>query len=104
MNLFSSGCVLFDCTEGAYRAVEKTPFKIGSGEDCDWRIDDPLVAPEHCVIQRKSNTFYLLSSAGIEGVLLDGMMNPGGQLAPNSDHTLVVGKHLFALRTGNALD
>ena len=70
MNLFSLGCVLFDCTAGTYRMVEKTPFKIGSGDDCDWRIDDPQVAAEHCVIQRKSNTYYLLSSAGTEGVLL----------------------------------
>jgi hypothetical protein len=104
MSLFSSGCALFDCSEGAYRMVEKTPFKIGSGEDCDWRIDDPHVAPEHCVIQRKSNTYYLLSSAGIEGVLLDGMLNPGGQLAANADHTLIIGKHLFALRVGSALE
>jgi FHA domain len=104
MNLFSSGCVLFDCSEGAYRMVEKTPFKIGSGDDCDWRIDDPQVAAEHCVIQRKSHTYYLLSSAGTEGVLLDGMLNPGGQLAPNTDHTLIIGKRLFALRVGSALE
>ena len=104
MNLFSSGCVLFDCTAGTYRMVEKTPFKIGGGEDCDWRIEDPQVAAEHCVIQRKASSYYLLSSAGIEGVLLDGMMNPGGQLTANDDHTLVVGKHLFALRAGSHLD
>jgi len=104
MNLFSSGCVLFDCAAGAYRMVLKTPFKIGSGEDSDWRIDDPEVPAEHCVIQRKSNTYYLLSSAGTEGVLLDGMLSPGGQLTPNSDHTLIIGKHLFALRAGNNPD
>jgi FHA domain len=104
MNLFSSGCVLFDCTEGVYRIVEKTPFKIGSGGDCDWRIDDPWVAAEHCVIQRKSNVYYLLSSAGTDGVLLDGMLSPGGQLTPNVDHTLIVGNRLFALRVGSGLD
>ena len=104
MNLFSSGCVLFDCITGAYRMVEKTPFKIGSGEDCDWRIDDDLVALEHCVIQRKSNTYYLLSSPGIDGVLLDGMLNPGGQLTPAADHTLIVGARLFALRVGSGLE
>ena len=104
MNLFSSGCILFDCTAGSYRAVEKTPFKIGSGEDCDWRIDEPQVAAEYCVIQRKSNTYYLLSSAGNEGVLLDGMLNPGGQLTPNDDHTLIIGKRLFALRVGSGLE
>jgi hypothetical protein len=104
MNLFSSGCVLFDCTAGTYRMVEKTPFKIGSGADCDWRIDDPQVAAEYCVIQRKTGTYYLLSSAGNEGVLLDGMLNPGGQLTPNTDHTLIIGKHLFALRPGSGLD
>ena len=104
MNLFSLGCVLFDCTAGTYRMVEKTPFKIGSGDDCDWRIDDPQVAAEHCVIQRKSSTYYLLSSAGTEGVLLDGMLNPGGQITPNSDHTLIVGQRLFALRSGNHVD
>jgi len=104
MNLLSSGLAVLDCTTGTYRLAEKTPFKIGSGGDCDWRIDDPHVAVEHCIIQRESDTYYLLSSAGIEDMLLDGTLGLGGQLTVNSDHTLIVGRHLFAIRVGSGLE
>ena len=77
--------------------VDKTPFKIGSGPDCDWRIDDFSVAEEHCVIQRKGRAFCLLASNGTDAVLLDGVANPGGELASDVDHTLVIGGHFFAL-------
>ena len=78
--------------------VEKTPFKIGSGPECDWRIDDPAVAEEYCVIQRKDRAFYLLAANGTGSILLDGVANKGGELEPHADHTLVINGHLFALR------
>ena len=77
--------------------VDKTPFKIGSGSDCDWRIDDYSVAEEHCVIQRKGSAFYLLPTEGAGNILLDGVENAGGELAADADHTLVIRGHLFAL-------
>ena len=78
--------------------VEKTPFKIGSGPECDWRVDDPAVPEEYCVIQRKDRAYYLLAANGTGSILLDGVANKGGELAPHADHTLVINGHLFALR------
>jgi len=98
MALFAPTLILFDCLSGAHRVVDKTPFKIGSGPDCDWRIDDPAVAPAHCVIQRKGYAFFLLPAEGSSYLMLDGTDLPGGELALDTDHTLAVGDHLFALR------
>ena len=98
MGLFSPELMLFDCRSGEHTAVDKTPFTIGSGAECDWRIDDPAVSAEHCVIQRKGRAFYLLPANGTGELLLDGVESPGGELAPDEDHTLVIGGHLFALR------
>src|SRR6187399_809323 len=53
MGLLIPDCILFDCLTGAHCAVEKSPFVIGSGPDCDWRIDDPDVPETHSVIQCK---------------------------------------------------
>ena len=82
-----------------HRQVEKTPFKIGSGPDCDWRIDDSAVDEEACVIWRKGTAFHLLYSPGASGVSFDGVANQGGEVDGGIDHTLVIGSHLFALRT-----
>lgn len=98
MGIFAPTLILFDCVSGAHRVVDKTPFKIGSGADCDWRIDDYSVAEEHCVVQRKGQTFYLLAANGTNAVLLDGVDNPGAELESDVDHTLIIGGHLFALR------
>ena len=97
MGFLAPTLVVFDCLSGASRIINKTPFKIGSGVDCDWRIDDSAVAAEHCVIQRKGHTFFLLPVEGTNFLMLDGTDLPGGELALNTDHTLAVGTHLFAL-------
>jgi len=97
MGVSPPALILFDCVSGGHRVVDKTPFKIGSGPDCDWRIDDSSVAEEHCVIQRKGRAFYLLASNGTGAVLFDGVASPGGELESDTDHTLVIGRHLFAL-------
>jgi hypothetical protein len=98
MGLFSADLILFDCRSGEFRTVDKTPFKLGSGVDCDWRIDDVAVAAEHCVIHRKGRAWYLLPANGTGALLLDGEESPGGELQPDQDHTLIVDGHLFALR------
>lgn len=97
MGLFSASLILFDCINGSHCVVDKTPFTIGSGEDCDWRIDDDEVPEEHCQIISKSGTFYLLPSNGTHAIELDGVEDPGGELALDTDHTLTIGRHLFAL-------
>lgn len=104
MALIDPTWILFDCVTGAHRAVEKTPFKIGSGPDCDWRIDDSAVASEHCVIQRKGSAFYLLPPNANERLLLDGISSRGGELECDTDHTLLIGRHLFALHGSNEAD
>ncbi len=97
MGFLAPEFILFDCFTGAHRLVDKTPFKIGSGDDCDWRIDDPAVAAEHCLIQRKGRAYSILPANGSGVVLLDGSASPGTWLSTDQDHTLVIGAHFFAL-------
>jgi hypothetical protein len=98
MKFFSNEMVLADCVSGRKIRIDQTPFTLGSGEACDWRLDDPAVAAEHCVIQRKGRDYFLLPANGTGTLLLDGMETSGGLIAPGQDHTLVIGEHLLALR------
>ena len=101
MNASSAKLIIYDCISGAHREVDQTPFKIGSGPDCDWRIDDSSVAEEHCVIQRKDRSLYLIPSNGTGRILFDGVSGLGGEIEADTDHTLVIGSHLFALRASS---
>lgn len=82
MGIFAPTLVFFDCLSEAHCVVDKTPFKNGSGPDCDWRIDDYSVAEEHCAIQRKGREFYLLAFRCTDAVLLDGVANAGANWLP----------------------
>jgi hypothetical protein len=104
MGLLIPDCILFDCLTGAHCAVEKSPFVIGSGPECDWRIDDPSVPEIHSVIQCKRRRLYLVPANGTDGVLLDGLESVGGELSADQDHTLLVGGRPLALRSGAELD
>lgn len=96
MGFFAPILVFFDCVTGAHRVVDKTPFKIGSGVDCDWRIDDMSVPLDCCSIQRKSSTFHLVASNG-ETILFNGVPGAGGELTRDGEHTIIIGANLFAL-------
>lgn len=99
MGLLSSELAIYDCVTGRTARTTRMPFKIGSGPDCDWRIDDPAVPAEYCTIQRKGRAFYLVPAEG--SIIYDGLPNDGGELTEKEDHTLVVGSHLLALRAGD---
>ncbi len=101
MGVATPALILFDCVSGGHRVVDKTPFKIGGGADCDWRIDDPNVPEEHCVIQRKGKAYFLLATTAAGEILLDGVSSTGGELEPHADHTLAIGRHLFAMRASS---
>jgi hypothetical protein len=98
MGFLSTEFAAFDCVTGRQQIIDKTPFVIGSGSDCDWRIDDPSVPAAHCIIQRRDRAFFLLPGNGSASVLLDGVESTGAELTAGEDHTLVIGRHLIALR------
>lgn len=89
---------LFDCFTQRRIVIDKTPFIIGRSETCDLRLDDPDVAAEHCVIQRRSNRYFLLPANGTDQLLVDGAAFTGGEITPDDDHTIVIGSHCIALR------
>ena len=101
MGLFSNQMALVDCVSGRKVRVDQTPFSIGSGETCDWRIDDESVSEAHCVIQRRGRDYFVLPANGTGTLLIDGMENPGGRIAAGEDHTLVVGGKLLAMRSAS---
>jgi hypothetical protein len=98
MGLLSNELAIYDCVTGRTARTEQMPFKIGSGADCDWRIDDPSVPAEVCSIQRKGRSFYILPLNGTGEVVFDGLPGPGGEISTGEDHTLVIGRHFLALR------
>jgi len=98
MGLLSAELAIFDCVTGRTARTEQTPFKIGSGPDCDWRIDDPAVPAEYCTIQRKGRSYYVLPTNGTGEIVFDGLLGPGGEIASGEDHTLAIGRHFLALR------
>jgi hypothetical protein len=100
VGFFSTTLILFNCSDGSHRIIDKTPFKIGSGSDCDLLIQDPLVLEDHCIIQRKFSTFYLLAPDG-GTILWNGVFSAGGELTRDTEHTLVIGAHLFALQASS---
>ena len=97
MAFFAPEFVLFDCFTGEHRIVDKTPFKIGSEADCDWRIDDPAVGAEHCVIQRKGRSFSIHPGDDCDALILNGASCPGTWLSADEDYTLNIGSHFLAL-------
>jgi len=103
MGLFGQDWILYNCVTGNHRVIDKTPFLIGSGENCDWRIEDTAVTAEHCVIQRKGKSYYILPVNGTGDLLLDGIHHPGGELTQDDDHTLIIEGHLFAIRGGSKM-
>jgi FHA domain len=100
MGLFDHEWILFDCTTGEHRPIGNGPYLLGRGESCDWRFDDPAVAPVHCVIERNGKNCRVTASPGTDDLVLDGMVSAGGELTPDDDHTLVIEGHLLAIRGG----
>jgi hypothetical protein len=100
MGLFDYEWILFDCTTGEHRLIENSPYLVGRGDGCDWRFDDPAVAPVHCVIERNGKTCRVTASPGTDELVLDGMVSASGELTPDDDHTLIVEGHLLAIRGG----
>ena len=101
MNFFSQNFCLYDCLTGEHTIISKTPFKIGSGEDSDLRLNDQDVAHEHCVIYKKDNKTFLVPNQQIGELILakQGDWLPGGgELEAGQDYTLCIGSYFFALR------
>ena len=101
MGFLAPEFILFDCFTGGHRLVDRTPFIIGSGAHCDWRIDDLAVAEEHCVIQKKGRAFSIHPANGADALLLNGSASAGTWLSTDEDHTLIVGAHFLALHGSN---
>jgi hypothetical protein len=97
VNRMSDFC-LYNCLTGEHAVIAKTPFKIGSGEDSDLKLNDPDVAHEHCVIYKKDKKTFLVPNQQIGELILDGVGFGGGELDPGQDHTLCVGSNFFAIR------
>ena len=97
MNFFSRSFSLFNVLTGESFEITQTPFKIGSGEDCDLRLDAETVDAEHCVFQKKGGKTFLIPCDGIGYLLLDGVAFHGGELESRQDHTLCIGGNFFAL-------
>lgn len=104
MTALSPTCALIDCKTGELRLIDNTPFRIGKSADCSWRINGHAHdTTTDCVIQQRGSAVYLLPSDGNGPLMLDGVLGAGGELAPDEDHTLVMGTELLALRTGSDL-
>ena len=91
MDLYNREWILFDCVTGQHRLIDWTPFTIGSGEHCDFQIDDPEVAREHCRIERQGRVYFIVSGESSAQLIFDGVSIVESELSANEDHTLIIG-------------
>lgn len=71
---------------GAQAEIGPDPLSIGSGEDCDLVLNDPLLQPAHCNIRR--------TGEGIEVELTGGAAHVNGEPVSQSPFTIRAGQVL----------
>ncbi len=90
---------LFDVLTGRQAVIERTPYKVGSGEGCDWRIDDAGIPGEWFEIQRKGADHYVAAGKSAGQILFndDAACSLTG-VEHGKDHTLCLGGQFIVLR------
>ncbi len=90
---------LFDVLTGRHAVIERTPYIVGSGEGCDWRIDDRSIPAEWFQIQRKGGDHYVAAGNYAGAILFndDASCTLTG-VEHGKDHTLCLGGQFLVLR------
>ena len=90
---------LFDVVTGRHAVIENTPYIVGSGQACDWRITDADVPDEWFELQRRKGELYVAAGKSMGQILLnDDPASILSEVEPGKDHTLCLGRQFLVLR------
>ncbi len=96
---------VFDCRTGAFTALDRLPFEIGSELGADLRLNGRGVAGRHCAICRvKGRDVCLVRRDPDCVVCVNGAATDVTTLEPDRDHSVEVGGHLLLVRGGKNLE
>ncbi|HWB01619.1 MAG TPA: hypothetical protein VG796_01260 [Verrucomicrobiales bacterium] len=90
---------LFDVLTGRQAVVEATPYIVGSGQGCDWRIEDPDIPEEWFELQKKGADYFVAAGKSMGQIRFND--DAACTLAPielKQDHTLNLGRQFLVLR------
>jgi hypothetical protein len=101
---FAHGLTLgiINCLSGEYKIATKSPFVIGSGVECDFKVNDDQLLDQHCIIEKSKAGIQIRSIQGEHpkgSFYLDGQESKLSQLNLRSEHALQVGKSFFIFVT-----
>ena len=96
---------VFDCLTGAFAALERLPFEIGSEEGADLRLNGSGVAGRHCAICCvKGRSLCLLRRDPAATLCVNGAATECADLVTEKDYSVKVGSHLLLVRGGKKLE
>lgn len=96
-------CVI-NCLNDDSATAVNSPFVIGSGEACGFRVNDSSALDQHCVIEAKGKIVQLVA---VQPEHPDGQMIVDGQLTnlvkldPRSEYAVQIGRSLLVVRVFN---
>jgi hypothetical protein len=106
MNLFARvRWALIDCTTGTLFPIDRLPFQIGSGDAVDLKLNGGRVAEQHCALQTvKSVGVCLVKGEAEAGLIVNGQAPDVTPLETETDYSICIGNHLFALPGSKKID
>lgn len=95
---------ILDCLTGAFVQIERFPFQIGCGGDCQLILTASAM-PLHCaLVDTKDKGICLLKSDPAARLAINGVEVEHAELKPEQDYSLQIGTHLLALRGSKKLE
>lgn len=94
-----SAVCLYDVLSGRKALIEQTPFKVGSGAVCDWKIEQPQVPEEWFEIQRKGSNFFVAAGRSTDSIVFNA--EPKCRLTEieeKADHIICIAGEFLLLR------
>ncbi|MDC3962092.1 sigma 54-interacting transcriptional regulator [Polyangium jinanense] len=87
--------------ERTTRELPGPAVRIGSGADCDFRVDDPTVSRHHLTLRIERNKIRILDAGSLNGTTVDGVQVRDGYARPDS--CITIGKTVFRLLMVNTI-
>jgi hypothetical protein len=82
------------------REFEGTQLLVGRGSDCDIQLQDLAVSLQHLWLRQTGPADLELVAAGREPFELDGRFSTESSIKIDSEHRVVLGSHVLAVRPG----
>jgi hypothetical protein len=95
-----------DCIRGNFAQATSSPFIIGSGADCDLRVEDDSVLDQHCLIEKTKKGIQIRAVQPDHpsgGMILDGKPADVAPIAERSERSLQIGKSFLMVTSAQSV-